>query len=125
DPHSSAVRNPSRLSSRHDPRTPLPSADMSEATPPGTRRSESGFPVKAVYRADDLPTDLPERLGEPGKYPYTRGVYATMYTSRPWTMRQYAGFATAAESNARYRSLLAAGTHGLSVAFDLPTQMGY
>src|SRR5205823_11389533 len=81
--------------------------------------------VKAVYRADDLPTDLPERLGEPGQYPYTRGVYATMYTARPWTMRQYAGFGTAAESNARYRSLLAAGTHGLSVAFDLPTQMGY
>ncbi|NJC69467.1 methylmalonyl-CoA mutase [Planosporangium thailandense] len=89
------------------------------------RRSESGFPVKPIYRAEDLPADLAERLGEPGEYPFTRGVYPTMYTSRPWTMRQYAGFGTAAESNARYRQLLAAGTMGLSVAFDLPTQMGY
>jgi methylmalonyl-CoA mutase N-terminal domain/subunit len=89
------------------------------------RLSESGFPIKAVYDADDLPEDLPARLGRPGAYPYTRGVYPTMYTSRPWTMRQYAGFGTAAESNARYKQLLAAGTMGLSVAFDLPTQMGY
>jgi methylmalonyl-CoA mutase N-terminal domain/subunit len=89
------------------------------------RRSESGFPVKPVYDGRDLPADLAERLGEPGKYPFTRGVYPTMYTSRPWTMRQYAGFGTAAESNARYRQLLAHGTTGLSVAFDLPTQMGY
>ncbi len=88
-------------------------------------RSESGFPVKPVYDTHDLPADLDERLGEPGEYPYTRGVYPTMYTSRPWTMRQYAGFGTAAESNARYRQLLAHGTTGLSVAFDLPTQMGY
>src|SRR5439155_19409217 len=103
------------------PRTAIPSAVMGDEA----RRSESGFPVKSVYRADDLPADLPERLGEPGEYPYTRGVYSTMYTSRPWTMRQYAGFGTAAESNARYRHLLAAGTTGLSVAVDLPTQMGY
>jgi methylmalonyl-CoA mutase N-terminal domain/subunit len=89
------------------------------------RLSESGFPLKPTYRADDLPKDLSERLGEPGDYPYTRGVYSTMYTKRPWTMRQYAGFGTAAESNARYHQLLAAGTMGLSVAFDLPTQMGY
>jgi methylmalonyl-CoA mutase N-terminal domain/subunit len=89
------------------------------------RPSESGFPLRPVYRPDDLPKDLPERLGEPGGYPYTRGVYPTMYTERPWTMRQYAGFGTAAESNARYHQLLAAGTMGLSVAFDLPTQMGY
>jgi methylmalonyl-CoA mutase, N-terminal domain len=89
------------------------------------RRSESGFPVKPVYGPSDLPTDLASRLGEPGAYPFTRGVYPTMYTQRPWTMRQYAGFGTAAESNARYRQLLAAGTMGLSVAFDLPTQMGY
>ena len=89
------------------------------------RRSESGFPVKPVYGPDDLPDDLVDRLGEPGSYPFTRGVYPTMYTQRPWTMRQYAGFGTAAESNARYRQLLAAGTMGLSVAFDLPTQMGY
>jgi methylmalonyl-CoA mutase N-terminal domain/subunit len=89
------------------------------------RSSESGFPIKPIYDADDLPADLAERAGQPGRYPYTRGVYSTMYTSRPWTMRQYAGFGAAAESNARYRQLLAAGTMGLSVAFDLPTQMGY
>ncbi|SDY01595.1 methylmalonyl-CoA mutase [Micromonospora pattaloongensis] len=89
------------------------------------RLSESGFPIKAVYDAADLPADLDSRLGRPGEFPYTRGVYSSMYTSRPWTMRQYAGFGTAAESNARYKQLLAAGTMGLSVAFDLPTQMGY
>ncbi|GIF43130.1 acyl-CoA mutase large subunit family protein [Actinoplanes xinjiangensis] len=85
--------------------------------------AESGFPIKPVYG----PADVPEGTGaeEPGEYPYTRGVYPTMYTKRPWTMRQYAGFGTAAESNARYHQLLAAGTMGLSVAFDLPTQMGY
>jgi methylmalonyl-CoA mutase, N-terminal domain len=89
------------------------------------RDSESGFSIKTVYGPDDLPDQFDRRLGEPGAYPYTRGIYPTMYTTRPWTMRQYAGFATAAESNARYRQLLAAGTTGLSVAFDLPTQMGY
>ena len=88
--------------------------------------TESGFPFKPVYTAADLAGWDPDTaLGEPGGYPYTRGVYPTMYTGRPWTMRQYAGFGTAAESNARYRQLLAAGTTGLSVAFDLPTQMGY
>ncbi|MFU8852090.1 acyl-CoA mutase large subunit family protein [Micromonospora sp. SL1-18] len=89
------------------------------------RSSESGFPIKGVYAADDVPAELVERLGAPGEYPYTRGVYPTMYTSRPWTMRQYAGFGTATESNTRYHQLLRAGTMGLSVAFDLPTQMGY
>ncbi len=89
------------------------------------RMTESGLPLRAVYGPDDLPKDLAEKLGEPGGYPYTRGVYPTMYTQRPWTMRQYAGFGTAAESNARYHQLLANGTMGLSVAFDLPTQMGY
>src|SRR3982751_4878597 len=87
--------------------------------------TESGFPLKAVYRPDDLPKDLADRLGEPGQFPYTRGVYPTMYTQRPWTMRQYAGFGTAAESNQRYHPLIDHGTMGLSVAFDLPTQMGY
>jgi methylmalonyl-CoA mutase N-terminal domain/subunit len=89
------------------------------------RRSESGFEIKTTYRAGDVGPGLADRLGEPGEYPYTRGVYPTMYTVRPWTMRQYAGFGTAAESNARYHQLLNAGTAGLSVAFDLPTQMGY
>jgi methylmalonyl-CoA mutase N-terminal domain/subunit len=87
------------------------------------RRAESGFVIEPVYR--QVPEGLPERLGEPGEYPFTRGVYPTMYRTKPWTMRQYAGFGTAAESNARYHQLLAAGTTGLSVAFDLPTQMGY
>src|SRR6202021_2431873 len=63
-------------------------------------------------------------LGFPGEFPFTRGVYPTMYRGRLWTMRQYAGFGTAAESNARYRYLLERGQNGLSVAFDLPTQMG-
>jgi methylmalonyl-CoA mutase N-terminal domain/subunit len=88
--------------------------------------SESGLPIEPVYGPDDLRGfDPAVRLGEPGAYPFTRGVYPTMYTSRPWTMRQYAGFATATESNLRYRQLIEAGTMGLSVAFDLPTQMGH
>jgi methylmalonyl-CoA mutase N-terminal domain/subunit len=89
-----------------------------------TRKSESGFEIPPVYGPGDVADGLTERLGEPGEFPYTRGVYSTMYTERPWTMRQYAGFGTAAESNARYHQLLKAGTMGLSVAFDLPTQMG-
>ncbi len=88
-------------------------------------QSESGIPLPVVSGPDDVRPGLDSRLGEPGEYPFTRGVYPTMYTSRPWTMRQYAGFGTARESNARYRQLLDAGGHGLSVAFDLPTQMGY
>ena len=88
--------------------------------------TESGLPFKAVYGPGDLDGfDPGSALGEPGSYPFTRGVYPSMYTGRPWTMRQYAGFGTAAESNARYRELVANGTGGLSVAFDLPTQMGY
>jgi len=89
------------------------------------RNAESGFPVKPVYDQSDLPDDSDKQVGRPGEYPYTRGIYPTMYTSRPWTMRQYAGFGTATESNARYHQLLEHGTMGLSVAFDLPTQMGY
>ena len=89
------------------------------------RASESGFPIEPIYGPGDLAPGLEDRLGEPGSFPYTRGVYASMYTGRPWTMRQYAGFGTAKESNERYRHLVAQGTGGLSVAFDLPTQMGY
>jgi len=88
--------------------------------------TESGTPFQALYGPKDLAGfDADHALGEPGQYPYTRGIYPSMYTTRPWTMRQYAGFGTAAESNARYRELIAHGTAGLSVAFDLPTQMGY
>jgi methylmalonyl-CoA mutase N-terminal domain/subunit len=88
--------------------------------------SESGLPIEPVYGPEALQGfDPAEGLGEPGGFPFTRGVYPTMYTTRPWTMRQYAGFGTAAESNRRYHQLIEAGTAGLSVAFDLPTQMGY
>ena len=90
------------------------------------RTSESGLPIDPVYDDSKLTDFRPgEKLGEPGEYPFTRGVYPRMYVDRPWTMRQYAGFATAKESNRRYHELIEAGTTGLSVAFDLPTQMGY
>ncbi len=88
--------------------------------------SESDLPIAQVYEESALEGfDASARLGSPGKYPFTRGVYPTMYTGRPWTMRQYAGFGNAKESNERYHQLVKAGTGGLSVAFDLPTQMGY
>ncbi|MFE4690245.1 methylmalonyl-CoA mutase [Streptomyces sp. NPDC056749] len=91
-----------------------------------TRESESGLPIEPVYGPEALDGwRAEEKLGEPGAFPYTRGVHPTMYTGRPWTMRQYAGFGTATESNARYKQLIADGTAGLSVAFDLPTQMGH
>ena len=99
---------------------------MADPVPPAHRRTESGLPFQGLYGPQDLRGwDPAERLGEPGQFPYTRGVYPNMYTGRPWTMRQYAGFGTAKESNERYHQLVAAGTGGLSVAFDLPTQMGY
>ncbi len=88
--------------------------------------TSSGTPLKEYYGPKDLEgLDPSEDLGRPGEPPYTRGVYPDMYRGRLWTMRQYAGYATAAESNERYRYLLERGTTGLSVAFDLPTQMGY
>src|SRR5262245_17267869 len=88
--------------------------------------SESGLPIQPVYGGWALTDfDADAKLGTPGRFPFTRGVYPTMYTGRPWTMRQYAGFGTAKESNERYHELVSAGTGGLSVAFDLPTQMGY
>lgn len=82
--------------------------------------TDSGIEIEPVYRAPDVSPDLPD----PGTYPYTRGIYPTMYRGRRWTMRQYAGFATAEESNRRYHLLLKRGQTGLSVAFDLPTQLG-
>jgi methylmalonyl-CoA mutase N-terminal domain/subunit len=89
-------------------------------------RTDSGIEVKALYDASDLAGwDPAERLGAPGQPPYTRGVYPTMYRGKLWTMRQYAGFGTAASTNERFKFLLAAGQTGLSCAFDLPTQMGY
>ncbi len=85
--------------------------------------TDSGIEVKRVYGPGEF--DYSENLGLPGEFPYTRGVYPTMYRGRLWTMRQYAGFGSAEESNKRYRYLLDQGITGLSVAFDLPTQMGY
>ena len=85
-------------------------------------RTVSGRPVDRLYTGDDAD---PSRIGKPGEYPYTRGVHPTMHRGKLWTMRQYAGFGTAEQSNHRYRYLLEQGTTGLSVAFDLPTQIGY
>lgn len=106
-----------------------PNADRASAPlapQDGGNVAESGFPLRQVYGSEDLAGwDPAVQLGEPGQFPFTRGVYPSMYTGRPWTMRQYAGFGTAAESNQRYHELINAGTTGLSVAFDLPTQMGY
>src|SRR5450432_3151718 len=85
--------------------------------------TDSGIEIKEIYTAADLPSDKP--AGEAGEYPFTRGVQPDMYRGKLWTMRQYAGFSTAEESNKRYHYLLSQGVNGLSVAFDLPTQIGY
>ena len=85
----------------------------------------SGIPLERAYWPQDLDPDYVEKLGFPGEYPFTRGIQPTMYRGRLWTMRQYAGYATAEESNRRYKFLLEQGQTGLSVAFDLPTQIGY
>src|SRR5215213_8193303 len=95
------------------PRLPMPALDNGASS----AGQEGALPLPAK--------EYVERLGFPGEYPYTRGVQPTMYRSRFWTMRQYAGFSTAEESNKRYRYLLGQGQTGLSVAFDLPTQIGY
>ncbi|HVC31457.1 MAG TPA: methylmalonyl-CoA mutase family protein, partial [Steroidobacteraceae bacterium] len=88
--------------------------------------SASGAPIEALYAPSDLEQwDYDRQLGYPGEYPFTRGVQPSMYRGRYWTMRQYAGFSDAEESNRRYRYLLEQGQTGLSVAFDLPTQIGY
>ena len=88
------------------------------------RFTDSGIEVRPLYAEDDLPAGLAESLGEPGAYPYARGVHREMYRKQLWTVRQYAGYASAKESNERYRYLLAHGSTGLSMAFDLPTQLG-
>jgi len=100
-----------------------------KSTTPAERKDHfttlSGLPVDRLYTQSDLSTVDPESsIGYPGEFPYTRGIYPTMYRGRFWTMRQYAGFGTAVESNQRYRYLLGKGQAGLSVAFDLPTQIG-
>ena len=88
------------------------------------RFTDSGIEVKTLYDESDLPDDLPEKLGEPGEYPFTRGIHPEMYRSRQWTMRQYAGYASAKETNERFHYLIKHGSTGLSMAFDLPTQLG-
>ena len=85
------------------------------------RETDSGIELKPVYTAEDAPG----ALELPGEFPFTRGPYRDMYRGRPWTIRQYAGFASAEETNQRFRYLLDRGQTGLSVAFDLPTQLGY
>jgi methylmalonyl-CoA mutase N-terminal domain/subunit len=94
--------------------------------PPEERQTSSEIPIRRFYRPADV-AGIPyeEKVGDPGQSPYTRGLYPDMYRKRHWTMRQYAGYSSAAESNQRYRYLLSQGTTGLSVAFDLPTQIGY
>ena len=88
--------------------------------------TSSGLPLKRLYTPLDSPdADYLEQSNFPGQFPFTRGVHPTMYRGRLWTMRQYAGFGTAEVSNQRYKFLLEHGQKGLSVAFDLPTQMGY
>jgi len=89
------------------------------------RLTTSGIPLAPVYDAGDLPRELAHRTPWPGEPPYTRGIHAAMYRARAWTMRQYAGFGSARQTNERFRYLLEQGQTGLSVAFDLPTQMGY
>lgn len=88
-------------------------------------RTTSGVEIERLYTPENVVIDYEADLGYPGEYPFTRGVYPTMYRGRLWTMRQYAGFGTAEETNRRYRYLLDHGQTGLSIAFDLPTQMGY
>src|ERR687895_2870021 len=104
------------------------STDLSVAPivgPDDRRRfTDSGIEVKPLYTADDVADGLDERLGEPGQIPFTRGPHREMYRRQLWTMRQYAGYASAKESNERYKYLLAHGSTGLSMAFDLPTQLG-
>jgi methylmalonyl-CoA mutase N-terminal domain/subunit len=103
---------------------------VTETAAPKPERKErfttlGGIPLKTVYTQDDLAgQNVGDTIGLPGEFPYTRGIYPTMYRGRLWTMRQYAGFGTAAQSNERFRYLLAKGQTGLSVAFDLPTQIG-
>ncbi len=98
---------------------------MADDTPRVRLNTDSGLEVEAVVTHDSVDPGLETRLGDPGSYPFTRGIYPNMYRGRLWTMRQYAGFGTAEETNTRYHYLLNRGQTGLSVAFDLPTQMGY
>jgi len=116
--------------SERDSQTTTPARHLSGGPPDSASVSGaatlSGIPLQVVYAGPDLGAWDPQvSLGSPGEFPFTRGIYPTMYRGRLWTMRQYAGFGSAAQSNARFRYLLERGQTGLSVAFDLPTQMGF
>jgi len=100
-------------------------ADRPEEPPEPERSTISGIPYQPLYSPADVDLDYDRDLGDPGRYPFTRGVYETMYRGKPWTMRQFAGFGTAEETNRRFRYLLEHGQTGLSTAFDMPTLMGY
>ncbi len=106
------------MSSAGRARVPEPPAEPERST-------ISGIPYQTVYTPADAQIDYDRDLGDPGHYPYTRGIYETMYRGKPWTMRQFAGFGTAEETNRRFRYLLDHGQTGLSTAFDMPTLMGY
>ena len=94
-------------------------------SPLNFRSTISGIPYEPLYTPGSTPVDYEADLGDPGSFPYTRGVYETMYRGKPWTMRQFAGFGTAEDTNERFRFLLAHGQSGLSTAFDMPSLMGY
>ncbi|MEE2791453.1 MAG: methylmalonyl-CoA mutase family protein, partial [Acidobacteriota bacterium] len=98
----------------------IPTSETQETSPRHT--TVSGRPIKALYSSDDLDPKTPDV--PPGQFPYTRGIHPSGYGGKLWTMRQFSGFGTPAETNRRYQELLAAGGTGLSVAFDLPTLMG-
>jgi methylmalonyl-CoA mutase N-terminal domain/subunit len=116
------------VSQRPESAVLLTMTDQAKSPPPERQRrftTLSGIPVERLYGPNETDTAAAEEIiGYPGESPYTRGIYPTMYRGRLWTMRQYAGFGSAAESNQRYRYLLSKGQAGLSVAFDLPTQIG-
>src|SRR3989304_6021286 len=108
-----------RLSRQHEKRSP-------DGERPGPFVTASGRPVRRVYDPTDVADlDYERDLGQPGESPFTRGVHATGYRGKPWTMRIFAGFGSAQETNARFKYLLSQGQSGLSIAFDLPTLMGY
>jgi methylmalonyl-CoA mutase, N-terminal domain len=129
--HASAPKSPGKSGTVSDNLRRWQESVYQPAKDAGGEREQSfstysGVPVQPLYTQESLSSwNSAEQLGYPGEYPFTRGIQPTMYRGRFWTMRQYAGYATAEESNHRYRYLLEQGTMGLSVAFDLPTQMGY
>src|SRR5262249_36271908 len=124
-------RRPNRVEmSRGSPRTKAledkpPAGEAAKAAPERRFTTISGRPIERLYEPEDVAgIDYGRDLADPGHFPYTRGIHETMYRGKAWTMRQFAGFGTAAQTNARFKYLLEHGSHGLSIAFDLPTLMG-